>query len=755
MAKQIIASSEELLININESVKEVKSEKKISKKLKVTQVSRHYYPFCGGVEAVIKQIADALKEDESIEQEIITCSNGIESGEYEDVNVKRNKYPFEFASNPISFELIKSLSNVDTDILHYHMPLIFAVIAHFIARPKYKKLYVTYHSDIVGYDNIMKPFNFIYHKFLQNADKIHVLSPNIIEKSKILQKYKDKCVVIPYGIEPHSIKYDEDKIKKIKQEYQGKKILFSIGRLVSYKGFEYAIDAMKEVKEDCIYLIAGSGSLNDELQKKINDNNLNKKVKLLGRISDEELHAYYNACDAYLFPSVMPSEAFGIVQLEAMACGKPVINTNLGTGVNFVSLDNETGFTIKPKDVRALVESISKIVSNDELRMKLGTNAKKRCYKFFKIETIKLHYQNFIKCPDIDQKDIIIEDGLCLKSKTGVGSYTLSLSNALEKIGYKPIIKRKSFIENIGNNTVKRIVYYLWLNTVFLFSLCFTKKPITVLFTNYLTPFIKISGVEYISVIHDLCAYIYPNTMTKNQLFYSKLAIKSAVKNSDKIITVSNTVKEEILEIFNYKKSRISVVYNTSILPCIKLDETQKEKIFKDYNINPQNYIISVATLNKRKNIDSLIQAYNKLNVDNFKLLLVGSNGNNRFDVPNGNIIFTGYIDDTTLSILYENAFCFVFPSVYEGFGIPILEAQERGIPVIASDIKIFREIGDNSIYYCKPDYENIRKAIDNILIDHKYMSSNLVKLGKENIKRFSQSIIQQEMIKLMKKNYE
>ena len=263
------------------------------------------------------------------------------------------------------------------------MPFIFAVIAHFIARPKYKKLYITYHSDIIGYEKIMKPFWFIYKKFIEQVDKIHVLSPNIIEASKIINPYKGKCVVIPQGINLED-KSDGKKVNQIKEKYNGKKILFSLGRLIKYKGFIYGIEAMKKV-DNAVYLIGGSGPLKKDFENYIKENQLEGKVILLGRVDNEELDNYYKACDIYLFPSVMQSEAFGIVQLEAMKYGKPVINTNLGTGVNYVSIHDKTGLTVEPKNSKELALAINKLLNDDKLRETLGQNARKRCENLFVI----------------------------------------------------------------------------------------------------------------------------------------------------------------------------------------------------------------------------------------------------------------------------------------------------------------------------------------------------------------------------------
>lgn len=361
---------------------------------KITQLFRYAHPHIGGVEAVINQINDSLP-NEDFEKEVLCCSNTEKSSNENGVRYKRAKYIFEFASNNISPQLIWNLSRIKTDILHMHMPFIFGMIAFFIARPKYKKLYVTYHSDIIGFDKYMKYFWWLYKIFLKKTDKIHVLSPNIIHNSQMLEEFADKCIVVPQGISL-DYKVNNNKVYEIKEKHKGKKILFSLGRHVKYKGFIYALEAMKNI-ENAVYLLAGSGSLTESFKQYIEENNLKEKVILLGKLPEEDLDNYYEACDVYLLPSVMKTEAFGIVQIEAMRHSKPIINTWLNNGVNYVSIDKETGLTVEPENVEQLTDAIKELIDNDELRLEYGRNARKRVEKIFDKEKVREQYINIYK----------------------------------------------------------------------------------------------------------------------------------------------------------------------------------------------------------------------------------------------------------------------------------------------------------------------------------------------------------------------
>ena len=362
----------------------------MSEKTKVTHITRYAYPHIGGIEAVISQINESLPNEE-FEKEVLCCSNIDKSSVEDGVKYNRCKYLFEFAANTISPEFIWKLSRVNTDILHYHMPFIFAVIAHFIARPKYKKLYITYHGAIVGYDKYMRPFWGIYKHFYKIADKIHVLSPTIINSDPILSENKEKCEIVPYGVDL-KLDYNQEEVNKIKEKYKNKKIILAIGRFVKAKGFSYLIQAMQNV-EEAFLLIIGDGPLKKDFESYINENNLKDKVILLGSISDKKTkNNYIQASD--IFVSSSQQESFGIVLLEAMRLGKPIINTNLGTGVNYVSINNETGLTVEPKDSEELANAMNKLIQDNSLSIILGQNSRKRVENIFSFDLIKDRYKN-------------------------------------------------------------------------------------------------------------------------------------------------------------------------------------------------------------------------------------------------------------------------------------------------------------------------------------------------------------------------
>lgn len=340
---------------------------------------------------------------------------------------------------------------------------------------------------------------------------------------------------------------------------------------------------------------------------------------------------------------------------------------------------------------------------------------------------------------------ITIEDGLSLYNKTGIGQYTENLYNLFTLMGYKVNLKRKPFLEKIKNSVIKRFLYILWINIIFPIKIIFDKSD-KIIFTNTITPLFKIPGKKYYPVLHDLWSVKSNNTVTLSQSIYLKIVLFSIKHNYEKIITVSETIKKEIVEYFNCKDKDVNVIYNYFSFgekPSIYIDEEEQEKILQKYNLKNKKYILSVATLNKRKNIPMLIEAFNKLKPEDIKLVLVGKASSEKFNCTNENIIFTGYIGDEELKVLYKNALLYVFPSVYEGFGIPIIDAQSFGIPVLCSDISVFHEIGGDSVEYFTQ--ENLIQKLQYTLEQPKYRE-NLINCGYRNIEKYSKENIKEQL---------
>jgi len=230
-------------------------------------------------------------------------------------------------------------------------------------------------------------------------------------------------------------------------------------------------------------------------------------------------------------------------------------------------------------------------------------------------------------------------------------------------------------------------------------------------------------------------------------LFY-KLVIPNIIKSSKHIFTVSEFSKNEIIDFYKVDKNQISVIYNAV------------NQIFKpDIENTKERYILAVSSLNYQKNFHSLIKAFNLLDNKDIKLYLVGNMNRNFASLDllnlienNKNIVFKGRVDDDALVKLYSNALCFAYPSLYEGFGIPPLEAQACGCPVVCSNVASLPEVGgEKSVIYCNPyDIVDIKEKIE-LVLDDDELQSDLRRRGFENIKRFSWEKSANKIIEIVK----
>jgi rhamnosyl/mannosyltransferase len=362
--------------------------------MKIVQTNKAYYPKIGGIETTITTLSEGLANNFGEDVNVLTCSEIIRLKTIESViNGVKVKYlpTYNFlASLPISPGYFKAITKFSGDILHIHEPFPLADFSMLLF-PKLKKNFsrviVSWHSDIIRQKWVLSFYKKYLFKFLKIADKIIVSNPNLIKNSDFLPFFEDKIEVIPIGVNLNWVDCCQESnilSESIRESYKSPLVLF-VGRLVYYKGLEFLIDAINLVP-DVTLIIIGSGPLKNTLLNKINKLNLTSRIKIIPEVDEETLHSYYKACDLFVLPSVEKSETYGIVQIEAMACGKPVICTDLGTGTTFLNQNEITGLVVPPRNTKLLAEAIKRLTMNIELRKRLGNQGKERAFKEFTAE---------------------------------------------------------------------------------------------------------------------------------------------------------------------------------------------------------------------------------------------------------------------------------------------------------------------------------------------------------------------------------
>lgn len=304
----------------------------------------------------------------------------------------------EVAATMIAPSMVLKLKQIakNYDIIHVHHPDPMAAFALLCSGYK-GKVVLHWHSDILKQKSLLKLYMPIQKWLINRADVIVGTTPVYVKESPYLQEVQHKVTYLPIGV--CHLESPIKQVMDLRRKYLGKHIVFSLGRLVPYKGFAYLIEAAKHLDDNYMVLIGGTGPLRDELQAQIETLGLQDRVKLLGYVSDVELPAYFEACDLFCMSSVMKTEAFGIVQIEAMSCGKPVVATKIPeSGVSWVNQDGVSGLNAEPCDAEDLAKCIRGILADENDYARFSKGALDR-YKTVFTQELMIH-----KCLDIYKK---------------------------------------------------------------------------------------------------------------------------------------------------------------------------------------------------------------------------------------------------------------------------------------------------------------------------------------------------------------
>ncbi|MFH0925995.1 MAG: glycosyltransferase family 1 protein [bacterium] len=358
-----------------------------------------------------------------------------------------------------------------------------------------------------------------------------------------------------------------------------------------------------------------------------------------------------------------------------------------------------------------------------------------------------------------------IEARFILKERSGIGVYASKLIQYLKKIdsGNEYVIFNDPqpsifSLEKIRPRSFRKLVYLFWLNSAFQYT-CNQYQLDILHLPNYIAPLVK--SRKYIITIHDLTYLKFPESMIKRYRLYMGFLVPLSAKLADYIVTDSQSSKKDIIDYLNVPEEKIEVVY-----PGVEQEDYT-------YNYDPgtrkqeplisSNYLLFVSTIEPRKNLERLIKAFDELKREkacDLDLVIVGKRGwldetikkawhNSPYQKD---IKFLGYVDQKTLNMIYRKAFCLVFPSIYEGFGFPILEAMANYCPVLASNTSSIPEIvADAALLFDPFSVEAIARAIKH-LIDNKNLREELILKGRKRVKNFSWEKTAREMVRVYKK---
>jgi len=352
-------------------------------------------------------------------------------------------------------------------------------------------------------------------------------------------------------------------------------------------------------------------------------------------------------------------------------------------------------------------------------------------------------------------KNIYIAARFLTQPITGVQRFGIELSKAIKKlndyhnynitfISPKNVL-HKEIADFFGTIIIGNLKGHLWDQISLLRFLKSKGNPLVINFSNTLPVFYK----NKIVTIHDIIPFKYPVNYKYKK--YYNIILPLMVKNSKHILTISEFSKKEIASYFGIDENKISIIYN-GVNEKFKPKKLQKKT----------KYILAVSSLAFHKNFIKLIEAFSYLKTKNIELYIIGEPnikvfGKDSIKILNyiknaENIKFWRRIDDDTLIELYSNALCFVYPSLYEGFGLPPLEAQACGCPIVISDIPVFKEIYEDSALYFNPlNPYDIADKIDQVINDEN-LRNTLIEKGFENSKKYKWEKSAEQFFKVLEK---
>jgi glycosyltransferase involved in cell wall biosynthesis len=321
-------------------------------------------------------------------------------------------------------------------------------------------------------------------------------------------------------------------------------------------------------------------------------------------------------------------------------------------------------------------------------------------------------------------------------------------------------ILNKSNFRIVSLKTKNKFFWNFWTLPKYLL-----KNPVDVYLTQYITPWFVSRKIKIITIIHDISFEFYPQFIKKSDLFFLKKLIPCTLKRADKILGVSRFTQDEIVKHYEIDPKKVDWFYNavSEDFKAQNISEKKIEEVREKYKL-PQKYILYIGTLQPRKNIPALVEAYALLKLElatktnPIKLVVAGGKGHN-YDGLIDNVIkktnladdvfLPGYIDEEDKAAIMKGADIFVYPSFYEGFGMPIIEAMSLGVPIVVSDIAPHKEIAGEAVLFFNPRIPGELTQKLREIISSEIVRDNLVRKGEVQLQKFSWEKSAKKMIEI------
>jgi rhamnosyl/mannosyltransferase len=357
------------------------------RRLRILHVGKYYPPVKGGIETVVETLCRGDSRWAESHALVMSRDRSTTLEVRDGVRVRRVGSVATVGAVSLAPALPFWLARADADVMVLHEPNPMALLAYFLARPSIP-LVVYYHSEVIRprwqYRLLYEP---LLEFALRWAARIAVSSPPMLEVSA-LAPYRAKCAVVPLGLQVERYAVSRAIEERAASLRPGglAPLLLVVGRLVGYKGVDVLLKSLPGLHADAV--IVGDGPQRASLEVLSRELGIADRVRFVGETTNEDLLAWYHACDIFVLPSTTRQETFGMVQLEAMSCGKPVVSTELGTGTSWVNDHERTGLVVSPRDPIALHQALRTLIADPDLRQRFGAAARARVLEHFNAETM-------------------------------------------------------------------------------------------------------------------------------------------------------------------------------------------------------------------------------------------------------------------------------------------------------------------------------------------------------------------------------
>ena len=354
--------------------------------MRVVHVFKDYHPpTTGGIEQHMQLLCAGLARELDVAVLVPSRSWRRVEERRHAVSVVRVPEFGRYGSVPLCPTMPRDLKRLRPDLVHLHFPNPMGDLAYLLGA-RGVPLVISYHADIVRHRPLLPLYRPLLARTFAAASRIIGASPDYVASSPVLSRYREKCTIIPYGVDVEAFALrdgEEAAVRRRRESYGGRIVLF-LGVLRHYKGLDVFLSALTRLSAHGV--IVGEGPMAQQWRRLAGRLRVADRATFLGEVSDAERRILLHASDVLVLPSIDRREAFGIVQLEAMACGKPVVTSDLPTGVRFVNRDGETGLLVPPGNSAALAAAITRLLTDADLRTRLGHTARERVIREFSVD---------------------------------------------------------------------------------------------------------------------------------------------------------------------------------------------------------------------------------------------------------------------------------------------------------------------------------------------------------------------------------